>query len=155
MDDNKPDLAVSWTPPDNAGRPVITSYDLRYREEGTVAWINGPQGVTGTSATIENLTVDTVYEVQVRGTNADGDGDWSPSGQGTPQVNAPPVFTSSSTFSAQERQRSVGQVRASDPDSQDDIVSYALDGGVDEDRFSILSGNGTLSFQSSRPSPQG
>ena len=32
------------------------------------------------------LTADTEYDVQVRAANADGDGPWSPSGQGTPGV---------------------------------------------------------------------
>ena len=45
-------LKVSWRAPDNAGRPAIAHYDLRYRAGETGRWRNGPQGETGTSATI-------------------------------------------------------------------------------------------------------
>ena len=38
------------------------------------------------NATIMGLTAGTQYDVQVRASNADGDGPWSPSGQGTPGV---------------------------------------------------------------------
>ena len=84
-------LKVTWSAPDNTGRPPITHYDLRYRETGTgvSGWQDGPQDQTATNATnatIGSLMVDTPYDVQVRASNADGDGPWSPSGQGTPGV---------------------------------------------------------------------
>ena len=63
-------LTVSWNAPSNTGRPDIDDYDLRYREGTTGSWINGPQDVSGTSATITGLTADpTGYQVQVRATN--------------------------------------------------------------------------------------
>ena len=65
------------------GRPRIDSYDLQYRVGNTGDFSNGPQNQTGSSAAIGNLTADTSYEVQVRATNAEGDGVWSPSGTGT------------------------------------------------------------------------
>ena len=84
-------LKVTWREPDNTGRPPITHYDLRYRVVGTgvSGWQDGPQDQTATNATnatIAGLTTDTLYDVQVRASNADGDGPWSPSGQGTPGV---------------------------------------------------------------------
>ena len=81
-------LKVTWRAPDNAGRPAIAHYNLRYRESGTGAggWLEAPDDETGTSATIANLTENTQYDVQVRASNANGDGPWSPSGQGTPGV---------------------------------------------------------------------
>ena len=79
-------LTVTWREPDNAGRPPIAHYDLRYRETGTSGWREWPDNETSTSATIDNLMVDTRYDVQVRASNADGDGPWSPSGQGTTGV---------------------------------------------------------------------
>ena len=75
-------LEVSWTAPSNLGRPRIDSYDLQYRVGNTGDFSNGPQNQTGSSAAIGNLTADTSYEVQVRATNAEGDGVWSPSGTG-------------------------------------------------------------------------
>ena len=75
-------LSVSWRAPSNTGRPAIDSYDLQYREGTTGNWTNGPQNVSGTSATISSLTADpAAYQVQVRATNADGPGDWSPPGR--------------------------------------------------------------------------
>ena len=83
VDGSDMSLKVTWSKPNNAGRPPITHYGLRYRETGTSGWREWPDDETATSATIDNLTVDTQYDVQVRASNADGDGPWSPSGQGT------------------------------------------------------------------------
>ena len=76
-------LDVSWSAPANAGKPNIASYDLQYRVGSTGSFTNGPQNVTGTSTTITGLTAGTAYEVQVRATNAEGDGPWSASGSGS------------------------------------------------------------------------
>ena len=73
-------IDVRWTAPNNSGRPAITDYDLRYRAGTSGSWTDGPQGVNGTSASITGLTGNTAYQVQVRATNADGNGIWSPSG---------------------------------------------------------------------------
>ena len=74
-------LDVTWTAPTNTG-PAIASYDLQYRAGTSGNFTNGPQNVTGTSAAIGSLAADTSYEVQVRATNAEGDGDWSVAGTG-------------------------------------------------------------------------
>ncbi len=76
-------LAVRWDAPDNAGRPAIDGYDLRYREGTSGPWSDGPQDVAGTSAQITGLVEDTEYQAQVRAQNADGDGPWSPAGTGS------------------------------------------------------------------------
>ena len=76
-------LAVRWSPADNAGRPAIDGYDLRYREGTSGSWTDGPQDVTGTSAQITGLDEDTEYQVQVRAQNADGDSPWSLAGTGS------------------------------------------------------------------------
>ena len=84
--DNDTSLKVTWGAPDNAGRPPIAHYDLRYRETGTSGWREWPDDETATSVTIGSLTTGTQYDVQVRASNADGDSPWSPSGQGTTGV---------------------------------------------------------------------
>ena len=92
--DTTDSLTVSWSAPSNTGRPAIDDYDLQYREGTTGTWTNGPQGVSGTSATIAGLTAArTGYQVQVRATNADGAGDWSPPGRirTTPPPPPPPA----------------------------------------------------------------
>ena len=90
-----PSLEVSWTEPTNTGRPNIDSYDLQYREGTTGDFIDGPQNQSGMSAAIGNLTADTEYEVQVRATNAEGDGPWSQTRTGT--TAATPGITVSKT----------------------------------------------------------
>ena len=84
-------LSVNWTAPSNTG-PAIDNYDLRYREGTSGSWINGPQNVSGTSATIGSLTEGTSYQVQVLATNAEGDSPWSLPGSGqTGALGAPDV----------------------------------------------------------------
>ena len=73
-------LTVSWRAPSTAGRPDITSYDLRYRAGTDSAFTDGPQDVTDTTATISGLGPNITYHVQVRATNDEGDGPWSASG---------------------------------------------------------------------------
>ena len=82
-------LDVNWTAPDNSGRPTITGYDLQYRMGTAGGWTPGPQDISGTSASITDLAEDTLYQVQVRALNEDGDGDWSSSGSA--RTGAPPT----------------------------------------------------------------
>ena len=82
-------LDVTWTAPTNTG-PAIASYDLQYRAGTSGNFTNGPQNVTGTSAAIGSLAADTSYEVQVRATNAEGDGDWSVAGTGRTTATSAP-----------------------------------------------------------------
>ena len=84
-------LSVNWTAPSNTG-PAIDNYDLRYREGTSGSWINGPQNVSATSATIGSLTEGTSYQVQVLARNAEGDSPWSLPGSGqTGALGAPDV----------------------------------------------------------------
>ena len=90
--DTTDSLTVSWSAPSSTGRPDIVSYDLQYREGTSGSWTNGPQGVSGTSDTITGLTGDlTAYQVQVRATNSDGAGPWSPTGSIRTTPPPPPV----------------------------------------------------------------
>ena len=70
-------LTVSWTAPANTGKPAIASYDIQYRQGTSGDFTNGPQDVNGTSATITSLVASTLYQVQVRATNDEGDSAWS------------------------------------------------------------------------------
>ena len=84
-------VTVSWTAPTTDGAPV-TSYDVRYRAGSEGEWVDGPQGVSETTATIEGLDPDTEYEVQIRSSSSGGDGEWS--GVGTVMTDTlppPPV----------------------------------------------------------------
>ena len=85
-------LNVNWSAPTNAG-PAITDYDVQYRTASPpVSWTeikNTP--ITGLSTTIESLAENTSYDVQVRATNDEGTGGWSPSGTGSTDANAAPT----------------------------------------------------------------
>ena len=90
--------------------------------------------MSGTSATIPGLTANTLYQVQVRATNSDGNGPWSPSGSG--QTNS--AGNSAPTFPSSTATRSVAEnspastdvgapVTAADIDSGD-TLTYTLEG---------------------------
>ena len=83
VSDSSDSLSVSWTAPDNAGKPDIESYDLQYRKGTTGNFTDGPQDETGLTATISGLDADSAYQVQVRATNDEGDSAWSNSGSGS------------------------------------------------------------------------
>ena len=143
-------VTVTWAAPANAG-PPITDYDYRYR-------VKAPQGswtevtntpITALGATIAGLAENTEYEVQVRATNAEGTGDWSdPPGSGSTDANAAPSFTTPATFDAAENQTAAGTVEASDSDAGDSVTGYAIQGGADASRFTIVEASGVLTFRS-------
>ena len=82
-------LDVTWTAPTNTG-PAIASYDLQYRAGTSGSFTAGPQDETGTSAAIASLMASTSHQVQVRATNAEGDGDWSFAGTGRTTATSAP-----------------------------------------------------------------
>ena len=79
-------LNVTWVAPATPGRPAVSNYDLRYKLDSETGFIDGPQDVSGTSATIGELIPASSYGVQVRATNAEGDGPWSASQPGETAV---------------------------------------------------------------------
>ena len=132
---------VTWSAPTNTGRPAIASYDLRYCA-GTATdcatdsdFTAGPQDVTTTASAIASLTSGTTYQVQVRATNDEGDGPWSPSGSGstgTPANNAPVFSATTLTRSVAENtaaNMNIGDVipEATDDDAGD-TLTYSMEG---------------------------
>ena len=91
-------LALSWTAPDNTGRPAITRYGLRYGTDG-MNWTTRGFSGTAVSATLTGLAAGTEYEVQVQAENNEGFGDWSESltASTTTAPVAPPGVTVSAT----------------------------------------------------------
>ena len=73
-------LEASWTAPADNGA-AITDYDVHYRTTGG-NWQDASHAGTSTTKRIESLTADTAYDVQVRASNAEGAGDWSPAASG-------------------------------------------------------------------------
>ena len=68
-------LTASWNLV--AINPKIISHDVQYRISFK-PFANGPQGVVGTSATIENLDSQKNYQVRIRARNSLGVSPWSP-----------------------------------------------------------------------------
>ena len=140
---------VSWTAPANAG-PPITDYDYRYRAGSPVGnWTEvTTTTITALSAAIGELAENAGYDVQVRATNGEGTSGWSASGSGSTDANAAPSFTSPAAFNAPENQAAVGTVAASDSDGGDSVTGYAIQGGADVSKFSIVEASGVLTFAS-------
>ena len=141
-------LVVNWSEPSNFG-PVITGYDVQYKENTSNSFLNWTHDSTATTARITTLSVGTVYDVRVRAVNDEGEGNWSEVSSATTVAvpNVPPEFSSSSIFSVEENVLSVDTVVADDADALDGVTGYVVSGGVDSGRFSITSG-GVLSFVS-------
>ena len=79
---NSADLVVTWTAPDNEGRPPITDYLIRY----SLAIGDLGAATVRTSeltATLTNLERLTRYQIGVRATNAEGQGESSSAVDGT------------------------------------------------------------------------
>ena len=64
------------------------------------------------------------------------------------ETNAEPSFTSPASFDAAENQTAVGTVQASDGDSDDSVTGYAIEGGADASKFSIVASTGVVTFAS-------
>ena len=129
-------VTVTWTAPENAGRPDITDYDVRYRLSTATGWTDHAFTGTETSTTIPDLTSGSSYQVQVQATNAEGDSDWSATGSGAtnspdnsaPAFTAPPASLDIAENSA--ARAIVGTVAATDADA-DDTLTYSLDSASD------------------------
>ena len=146
--DSTTSLSVMWTAPENTG-PAIDTYDLRYRQGTSGSWINGPQNVSGTSATISGLTANTLYQVQVLATSGDGGSPWSPPGSGQTNTagNTAPTFSSPTASRSVAENSAAGTnvgapVTATDADSGD-TLTYTLD-GTDAASFDIVSTSGQI-----------
>ena len=157
-------LSVSWQAPDDAGIPPITGYDVEYRKKDAEEdWGTVNVTVSGVGATITSLTSATRYEVQVRGKNDEGEGEWSLPGTGRTgtapaqnrgggsgsrsPANKPPVFTEGARATREVPENTgVGQaigapVAATDPESN--APTYTL-GGIDAASFDIVDTSGQL-----------
>ena len=76
---NRDSLRVIPNAPDNTGRPPIDEYDLQYRPKDSGEAFTLESNIGGQGHTLEQLLLNTEYEVQVRARNDEGAGDWSES----------------------------------------------------------------------------
>ena len=85
-------LTVSWSAPDNAGKPALTGYDVRYRSSGGGgSWTTVSEDAPSTSLIIGGLR-DAFYDVQVRALNADYSGPWSSTAEGVTSPDPERVY---------------------------------------------------------------
>ena len=142
-------VLVRWEEPANRG-PAITDYDVDYRRPGAAEYTDAEHEGVGREIEITHLRQRADYEFRVRASNDEGTGEWSEptvgrgrsGGGGTtpppPASNAPPVFTSASSFAIPENTIRVATLTANDPDSADRIVGYVIAGGADGAAFEIV-----------------
>ena len=145
-------LTVSWDAPANAGKPDIDSYDVQYRLSGATAWSDGPQTVATTTATITSLTANTLYEVQVRAANHEGDSGWSTppgSGRTNAQINTAPVFSPATVDRSIAENTAAGvDIGAAVTATDDgDTLTYTL-GGAGMASFDIVAATGQIRTKS-------
>ena len=73
-------ISVRWTPPDNAGRPDITGYDVQTgtlsAQQNTFVWHGEIQNADGSPAIVDGLYHSSKYPIRVRAKNAEGDSPW-------------------------------------------------------------------------------
>ena len=132
---------------------------MQYREVGAPSYTNHDHEGTDLTTTLTGLTPGTSYQVQVRATNAEGTGDWSPSGTGTTGANAAPVFAfpsgeTSYGFTLAENEDgsstaiAIGTVSATDADPGH-TVTYAIAAGDDDGVFASGSTSGVITYTGS------
>lgn len=84
-------LHVDWDAPNDDGGTPISSYGIRYSNDSGSTWTawDVPIDPQNLQSTITGLQNGTIYQVQVRATNRQGDGPWSPLGEGQPRLLPP------------------------------------------------------------------
>ena len=88
-------LVAGWNPPEDNGGAEITAYTVQYKTTaaddtaGVVAdphtgWVDAGHSGTGTDTEITGLTNGVGYDVRVRASNSEGDGQWSDTASAAP-----------------------------------------------------------------------
>ena len=138
-------LALTWDPVTGA-----TTYQVDYRNSSAEAWTTAADDLTGTTATLAELTCATAYEVRVRayGSGAGYTDTWSAPAAvaATTSSCPPPAFGAESyAFSVAENSpadTAVGTVSATTTGSG--AVRYAITAGNDAAAFAIDAATGAL-----------
>ena len=89
-------ITIRWVAPDNRGRPPITSYNIRHREDGNPPYETTQFLAGSTTHTITGLDDLTSYQVSLQAVNDEGASPWSDAITATTTAGAPvplPVAT--------------------------------------------------------------
>ncbi len=137
----KTKLDVTWTAPSSQVPGGITGYSVQYREKSATDWTSHSVTGAGTTTTISGLTGGQTYQVQVRATDAEGNSDWSDSGEArTGAANSVPTFDDgdSTTRSIDENSAAGTNIGAAitATDADGDELAYSI-GGTDGDKFDM------------------
>ena len=84
-------LQINWDAPNDNGGTPISNYAIRYSNDSGSTWTawDAPIDPQSLQSTITGLQNGTIYQVQVRASNRQGDGPWSPLGEGQPRLLPP------------------------------------------------------------------
>ena len=91
-------IALEWDRPLSNGGSPITGYTIRHLSTPYLTWVELPLTGSDTTHTLTGLDNGTAYDIQVRASNAEGDGPWS--GQITDVPRTAPSQPQSLTLSA-------------------------------------------------------
>ena len=143
-------VSVTWTAPDNTGRPPILHYQYQYKKNAEQLWSGEVFTTSGpvTSVTIGILDAGTSYNVQVRAINDEGPGPWSDTGTGS--TNSPPDF-SGTTAEREVAENTAAVTSTGAPvtatDANSDSLTYTLE-GADANSFQIVPASGQIQTKS-------
>ena len=133
-------LSVSWTEPTST--PAITGYDVEYKLANDSDWTTQTHSGTGRTATLTGLTTGKTYNVQVRGTNVEGDGAW---GSSSAVTDANSVTRSIAENSAAGT--AIGAAVTATSNTNSYTLTHSLS-GTDASSFSIESSSGQIKVKS-------
>ena len=141
-------LTVHWSAPANTG-PELRDYDGQYRVSGESSFVPGWDRIGAvTEATINGLTEDTPYEVQVRARTAEGTGAWSEAAEARTATNQAPTFDEGSSTTRQLVENTAAGMNVGAPvtasDDDGDQLVYSLE-HPEQTTFRIDSSSGQLS----------
>ena len=130
----------------------VTGQDVRFILQGTTSFT---YTVTASSTTGSHRFSGTLRDFELEDYPVGGASSVTVEAPSTPTpstptpsspANRPPVFSSPAAVSVTENTTPVVTVRATDRDSQDTVTGYAINGGADSGKFSIVAATGELSF---------
>ena len=146
-------LTVRWAAPENTG-PPITDYDYRHRRDvAGQPWTEVTDTtLTSTQVTIGSLMAQTDYLVEVLAKNDEGEGDWSPTAEGTTADNQAPRFREGLSTTRRLPENTSGSTAigsaVSATDSDGGTLVYSLEGTA-ASLFDFDTGSGQLSTRNS------